>query len=72
MVDEIRQWEYRGQKIGGTLGTKDELIQDTLDEWGDGWEAVNVYTLSGSGSVPLPDNRPLPNRGRRMRTMPQA
>lgn len=49
MAEEIKQWEYRVQTVGGTLGTKDELIQETLDEWGaDGWEAVNVYTPSGA------------------------
>lgn len=32
MAEEIKQWEYRVQTIGGTFGTKDDLIQDTLDE----------------------------------------
>ena len=50
MAEDIKQWEYRVQTIGGVFGTKDELIQAKLDEWGaDGWEAVNVYTPSRSG-----------------------
>ncbi len=71
MAEEIQQWEYRVQTIGGTFGTKDELIQDTLDEWGaEGWEAVNVYTPSGSGKVTLVAKRLLTTRTRRTRSMP--
>jgi hypothetical protein len=73
MAEEIRQWEYRVQTIGNAFGTKDELIQATLDEWGsEGWEAVNVYTPYGSGKVTLVAKRPLSERVRRMRSMPQA
>jgi hypothetical protein len=72
MAEDIRQWEYRVQTIGGTFGTKDELIQDTLDEWGmEGWEAVNVFTPSGSGKVTIVAKRSLSDRTRRLRTMPQ-
>jgi hypothetical protein len=72
MADEIKQWEYRVQTIGSVLGTKDEHIQSTLDEWGaDGWEAINVYTPSGSGKVTIVAKRPLTDRARRMRTMPR-
>ena len=73
MAEEIRQWEYRVQTIGSAFGTKDELIQATLDEWGpEGWEAVNVYTSYGSGKVTLVAKRLLSDRVRRMRSMPQA
>lgn len=72
MTDEIKHWEYRVQTIGSVLGTKDELIQSTLDEWGEeGWEAINVYTPSGSGKVTLVAKRPLTERTRRIRSMPQ-
>ena len=38
MTDEIKHWEYRVQTIGSMFGTKDELIQSTLDDWGlEGW-----------------------------------
>jgi len=44
-MTECPQWEYRVETIGSDLGTKDELIQETLDEWGEeGWDAINVYT----------------------------
>lgn len=32
MTEEIKQWEYRVQTIGSIFGTKDEPIQNTLDE----------------------------------------
>ena len=71
MADEIKQWEYRVQTIGGMFGTKDELIQATLDEWGsDGWETINVYTPYGSGKVTIIAKRPLTERSRRRKSMP--
>jgi len=71
MNDEIKQWEYRVQTIGSAFGTKDEDIQTTLDEWGsESWEAINVYTPSGSGKVTIVAKRPLTERVRRMRSMP--
>ena len=73
MTEDIRQWEYRVQTIGSAFGTKDEIIQGTLDEWGaEGWEAVNVYTPYGSGKVTLVAKRPLTERVRRMRSIPQS
>lgn len=73
MADEIKQWEYRVQTIGRFFGTKDEHIQETLDKWGsEGWEAINVYTPSGSGNVTIVAKRPLTERARRMRSMPQV
>ena len=72
MAEDIKQWEYRVQTIGGVFGTKDELIQAKLDEWGaDGWEAVNVYTPSGSGKVTMVAKRSLTEWGRRTSSMPQ-
>ena len=72
MAEEMKQWEYRVQTIGGTFGTKDDLIQSTLDEWGaEGWEAVSVYTPYGSGKITVVAKRPLTERARRLRSMPQ-
>lgn len=72
MAEEIKQWEYRVQTIGSMFGTKDEHIQATLDEWGaEGWEAVNVFTPEGSGKITMVAKRPLMDRARRMRSMPQ-
>ncbi len=71
MADEINQWEYRVQTIGSLFGTKDEHIQETLNEWGtEGWEAINVYTPEGSGKVTMVAKRPLTDRARRMRSFP--
>ena len=71
MAEETKQWEYRVQTIGSIFGTKDELIQDILDEWGEeGWEAINVFTPEGSGKITMVAKRPLTDRVRRMRNMP--
>jgi hypothetical protein len=71
MSEEYQKWEYRVQTIGGIFGTKDELIQATLDEWGaEGWEAINVYTPENSGKVTIVAKRPLTERARRVRSMP--
>ena len=71
MSEEIKQWEYRVQSIGSIFGTKDELIQTTLDEWGmEGWEAINVFTPENSGKITIVAKRPLTERVRRARTMP--
>ena len=71
MADEYKQWEYRVQTIGSLFGTKDELIQSTLDEWGEeGWEAINVFTPENSGKITIVAKRPLTERARRMRSMP--
>lgn len=73
MAEEIKHWEYRVQTVGGVFSTKDEDIQATLDEWGaEGWEAVNVYVISGSARVTIVAKRPLTDRVRRMRSMPQV
>jgi len=73
MTEEFNQWEYRVQTIGGIFGTKDELIEATLDEWGeDGWEAINVFTPEGSGKITIVAKRPLTERTRRMRDMPKT
>ena len=68
---EQTQWEYRAHTIGRVWGTKDELIEATLNEWGDeGWEAVSVYTPYGSGKVTIVAKRPLTAAIRRQRSMP--
>ena len=72
MADETKQWEYRVQTIGSMFGTKDEDIQSTLDDWGlEGWEAISVYTPYGSGKITMVAKRPLSERTRRIRSMPQ-
>ena len=72
MTEETKQWEYRVQTIGGLFGTKDELIQETLNEWGtDRWEAIHVFTPEGSGKITIVAKRPLTERARRRRSMPE-
>lgn len=71
MAEEIKLWEYRVQTIGGIFGTKDELIQTTLDEWGmEGWEAINVFSPENSAKITIVAKRPLTERMRRIRSMP--
>jgi len=73
MTEEIKQWEYRVQTIGSVFGTKDEQIEAMLDQWGmEGWEAINVYTPYGSGKITIVAKRPLTERTRRMRSMPEV
>ena len=73
MNQEIKQWEYRVLTIGSMFGTRDEDIETTLDSWGDeGWEAINVYTPSGSGKITIVAKRPVTERVRRLRSMPQS
>lgn len=72
MTDEIQKWEYRVQTIGRFFGTKDEIIETTLNEWGEeGWEVTHVYTPEGSGNVTIVAKRPLTREIRRSRSMPQ-
>ncbi|MBF8285711.1 MAG: hypothetical protein HW378_4626 [Anaerolineales bacterium] len=68
---EQTQWEYRVLTIGSLFGTKDERIEETLNEWGaEGWEAVSVYTPEGSGKVTLVAKRPLTEAVRRRHSWP--
>ena len=71
MTAELQKWEYRVQTIGRFFGTKDELIEATLNEWGEeGWEVTHVYTPEGSGNVTIVAKRPLTREIRRARSMP--
>jgi hypothetical protein len=71
MTEEYKRWEYRVQTIGSIFGTKDELIQAALDDWGEeGWEAINLFTAGNTGKITMVAKRPLTERVRRMRSMP--
>ena len=71
MTVELQKWDYRVQTIGKFFGTKDELIEATLNEWGEeGWEVTHVYTPEGSGNVTIVAKRPLTREIRRARSMP--
>lgn len=70
-MTEQSLWEYQVVTIGGAFGTKDELLQNTLNEMGaQGWEAVSVYTIGQSPKVTIVAKRPLTATTRRRRTMP--
>jgi len=72
MPDDYQNWEYRVKTIGSLFGTRDELIEATLNEWGEeGWEALAVYTPEGSGKVTIVAKRHLTDRVRRVRSMPR-
>lgn len=71
MTKNIKRWEYYVQTVGSMFGTKDELIEEILNEIGeDGWEAVNVYSPENSGKVTIVAKRPLSLDARRRRSMP--
>jgi hypothetical protein len=70
-MTETHQWEYRVQTIGSAFGTKDALIENTLNEWGlEGWEATQVFTPSQSSKVTIVARRPLSSERRRRSTWP--
>jgi hypothetical protein len=72
MAEETQNWEYKVRTIGSMFGTKDEHIEATLNEWGEeGWKVFAVYTPEGSGKVTIVARRPLTERVRRTRSMPQ-
>jgi len=72
MSEDTKIWEYQVLTIGSAFGSKDEHIQETLNEWGaEGWEAFAVYTPSGSGKVTIVAKRPLTVNERRRRSMPR-
>jgi hypothetical protein len=70
-MTDTQLWEYQVVTIGSVFGTKDQMVQDTLNEWGaQGWEATHVYTPSQSGKVTIVARRVLSERTRRQRSMP--
>lgn len=72
MTNEFSKWEYRVDTIGSFWGTKDEVIEETLNTWGmEGWEIITVYTPYGSGNVTIVAKRPLTRETIRKRSMPQ-
>jgi len=70
-MTETQLWEYQVLTIGNVFGTKDEKIQETLNEWGmQGWEVTHVYTPSQSSKITIVARRPLSESTRRQRSMP--
>ena len=72
MYDEIKQWEYRVQTIGGFFtGIKADEMEELLNEWGeDGWEVVSTHIIENANKVNIIAKRPLTDRVRRGRSRP--
>lgn len=72
MYDEIKQWEYRVQTIGGFFtGIKADEMEDLLNGWGeDGWEVVSTHIIENANKVNIIAKRPLIDRVRRERSRP--
>ncbi|MEK6753609.1 MAG: hypothetical protein AABZ00_15235 [Chloroflexota bacterium] len=69
--NEVLKWEYRVQTIGSMFGTRDEAIENILNEWGEeGWEITHVYTPEGSGKVTIVAKRLLTRETIRRRSLP--
>ena len=70
-MTEYEKWEYRVETIGSAFGTKDDLLQDTLDEWGEeGWEVISARNPTNSSKITIVAKRPLTRTACRLRNLP--
>ena len=72
MYEEIKNWEYRVQSVGGFFsGVKAEELEELLNEWGeDGWEVVSTHIIENANKINVIAKRPLTDRIRRERSRP--
>ena len=72
MYEELKQWEYRVQIVGGFFtGIKADELEEMLNEWGeDGWEVVSTHIIENANRVNIIAKRPLTDRVRRERSRP--
>jgi hypothetical protein len=72
MYEELKQWEYRVQIIGGFFtGIKADELEEMLNEWGEeGWEVVSTHIIENANKVNIIAKRPLTDRVRRERSRP--
>ena len=72
MYEEIKQWEYRVQTVGGFfIGIKADNLEEMLNEWGeDGWEVVSTHIIENANKINVIAKRPLTDRVRRERSRP--
>jgi hypothetical protein len=72
MSDEIKQWEYRVQTVGGFFkGVPADELEGLLNEWGEeGWEVVSTHILENANKINVIAKRPLTRSTRRERSMP--
>jgi len=72
MYEDIQQWEYSVQTVGGFFtGVKAEALEELLNEWGeDGWEVVSTHIIENANKINVIAKRPLTDRARRERSRP--
>jgi hypothetical protein len=72
MYEEIKQWEYRVQTVGGFFsGVKTDELEELLNEWGEeGWEVVSTHIIENANKINVIAKRPLTDRVRRERSRP--
>ena len=72
MYEELKQWEYRVQIVGGFFtGIKVDMLEEMLNEWGEeGWEVVSTHIIENANKVNIIAKRPLTDRVRRERSRP--
>ena len=72
MYENIKQWEYRVQTVGGFFsGIKADELEEMLNEWGeDGWEVVSTHIIENANKINVVAKRPLTDRVRRERSRP--
>ena len=72
MAEEIKQWEYRVQTVGGFFkGVPADELEELLNEWGEeGWEVVSTHILENVNKINVIAKRLLTAAVRRQRSMP--
>ncbi|MEW5939377.1 MAG: DUF4177 domain-containing protein [Chloroflexota bacterium] len=72
MADELKQWEYRVQTVGGFfVGVKAEALEELLNQWGEeGWEVVSTHIIENANKINVIAKRPLTRATRRERSRP--
>lgn len=72
MAEEIKQWEYRVQTVGGFFkGVPADELEALLNEWGEeGWDVVSTHILENANKINVIAKRPLTAAVRRQRSMP--
>ena len=72
MAEEIKQWEYRVQTVGGFFrGVPAAELEGILNEWGEeGWEVVSTHILENVNKINVIAKRPLTAAIRRQRSIP--
>lgn len=73
MSEETQKWEYRVETVGTFWsGVKADVLQNLLNAWGEeGWEVVSTHILENANKINVIAKRPLTERVRRARSMPQ-